>query len=195
MTGAAMWMLVKEDADSDSDGEGAAESAPQLAEIFERCSGRVWRTLRRLGVRESDVEDVCQEVFLIVSRKLGTFRGDAALTTWIYGICVRAAADHRRRAHVRREEPHAEPPEQSAPGEQEEIVARREALRELDRLLGELDENRRTVFVLFELEGLPMNEVARVMGCPAQTCYYRLYSARRELEAKIAELGAKEGAA
>ena len=175
------------------DGESAGAKVPPFAVLFAEHSRRVWRTLRRLGVREADVEDVCQEVFLVIHRKLPEFRGDASLTTWIYGIAMRAASDHRRRAHVRRETPTAEPPDRPIDAAQEESTARREALAELDRLLGELDEDKRAVFVLFDLEELPMAEVARVVGCPAQTAYYRLYAARREIEAKIAARAAREG--
>lgn len=185
-------MLMPTEVHTGTDGESASAPAPPFAALFAEHSSRVWRALRRLGVREADVEDVCQEVFMVIHRKLPGFRGDASLTTWIYGICMRAASDYRRRAHVRREAL-GEVPDGVLEAPQEESAARREALAELDRLLAELDEDKRAVFVLFDLEELPMAEVARIVGCPVQTAYYRLYAARREIEAKIAALGAREG--
>src|SRR5207302_10408961 len=81
----------------------AREPVPSLSEVFRQYAPFVWRALRRLGVPESDVEDVCQEVFVVVHRKLGDFEGRSSLRTWIYGICTRTASDYRRSGRVRRE--------------------------------------------------------------------------------------------
>lgn len=186
-------MLIPTGETTRKEGEVTGPKVPPFALLFAEHSRRVWRTLRRLGVRESDAEDVCQEVFVVIHRKLPEYRRDSSLTTWIYGICMRAASDYRRRAHIRRESAAAEPPDQPVNAEQEESAARREALIVLDRLLVELDEDKRAVFVLFDLEELPMADVARILGCPPQTAYYRLYAARREIETKIAAHAALEG--
>ena len=74
-----------------------------FSELYRENVAFVWRSLRRLGVSERDVDDVCQEVFVIVHRKLSTFDATAAMRTWLFGIARRVAADHRKRAHVRRE--------------------------------------------------------------------------------------------
>ncbi len=74
-------------------------------------SGEVCATL---GVAEADIEDVCQEVFITVHRKLSEFEGRSALRTWLYGISLRVASDYRRRAYVRRERAVAEPRDDSA---------------------------------------------------------------------------------
>src|SRR6185369_18089829 len=76
--------------------------------VFDEHARYVWRALRHLGIPEADVEDLCQEVFVVVQRKLAEFEGRSELRTWLYGICLRVAADHRRRAYVRRELPTAE---------------------------------------------------------------------------------------
>lgn len=186
-------MLLPAGKRAEEAGGAASARAPSFTALFTEHARRVWRTLRRLGVREADLEDVCQEVFMVVHRKLPEFRGDASITTWIYGICLRAASDHRRRAHVRREALPGELPDREIDAPQEDAAARREALAELDRLLAELDEDKRAVFVLFDLEELPMAEVAHLVGCPPQTAYYRLYAARREIEGKIAARAAAEG--
>lgn len=153
-----------------------------FSDVFERTAPFVWRALRRLGVREADVPDVCQEVFVVVHRRLADFDGSSALRTWIYGICLRTASQYRRRAPQLREVPEADAHEQAVLPEQEDSLERRRARDRLDVALQRLDDDKRAVFVLYELEELPMKEVAAALGCPLQTAYSRLHGARREVE-------------
>lgn len=164
----------------------APAAVPSLAEIFREHAPFVWRGLRRLGVPESDVEDVCQEVFVVVHRKLGDFEGRSSLRTWIYGICVRTASDYRRSGRVRREVVTDTPPDAPHEGAQHDTVALRQARATLDRILDELDDDKRSVFVLYEIEELTMAEVAEAIGCPLQTAYSRLHAARKVVEAGVA---------
>ena len=175
---------------------------PTLAEIFREHAPFVWRGLRRLGVPESDVEDVCQEVFVVVHRKLGDFEGRSSLRTWIYGICARTASDYRRSGRVRREVVTDTPPDAPQEGAQHDTVALKQARATLDRILDELDDDKRAVFVLYEIEELTMAEVAEAIGCPLQTAYSRLHAARKVVEAGVARaqhananaMGARSGA-
>src|SRR5687768_16217272 len=89
----------------------AAPAHPPVHEIFREYAPFVYRVLRRLGVSEAEVEDVCQEVFIVVHRRLPEFEGRSQLRTWIYAIAVRRASGHARRAYRRYERPAAEPPE------------------------------------------------------------------------------------
>lgn len=164
---------------------GPAPNVPPLAEIFRQYAPFVWRALRRLGVPESDVEDVCQEVFVVVHRKLGDFEGRSSLRTWIYGICARTASDYRRSGRVRREVVTDAPPETAHEGGQDDAVALRQARATLDRILDDLDDDKRSVFVLYEIEELTMAEVADALGCPLQTAYSRLHAARKVVEAGV----------
>jgi RNA polymerase sigma-70 factor, ECF subfamily len=152
--------------------------ALDTASIFREHSAYVWRVLRRLGVHESDVGDVCQEVFVVVHRKLNEFEGRSQVRTWVYGICVRTAADYRKRAFHRREIVTDAPPEQHSDEAPDQTLAAKQARAKLDRILDELDQDKRAVFVLFEIEQLPMIEVASALGCPLQTAYSRLHAAR-----------------
>ena len=154
---------------------------PSVREIFDAYAPYIWRTLRHLGVPEADVEDVCQEVFVVVHRKLESFEQRSALKTWLYGICIRTASDYRRRAHVRRERPVSEPPGLHADATQFDELARSQLRGVLTTLLDELDAEKRTVFVLYEIEDLTMKEVAEIVGCPLQTAYSRLHAARKFL--------------
>jgi RNA polymerase sigma-70 factor (ECF subfamily) len=167
---------------------GTARKAapPTLAEVFRELAPFAWRVLRRLGVPEADVDDVCQEVFVVVHRKLGEFEGRSSLKTWVYGICARTASDYRRSGRVRREVVTDEPPDAANPAPQDDVVALREARATLDRILDQLDDDKRSVFVLYEIEELTMAEVAQALGCPLQTAYSRLHAARKIVESAIA---------
>jgi len=160
-----------------------ATAPPSFAEVFAEHGPLVWRAVRRLGVREADVEDVCQEVFLVIHRRLATFAGKAALRTWVYGICLRVASDYRRQPHHAREQPFDDVPERSIPAAQDTELERRRALAWLDGVLDGLDDAKRAVFVLHEIEQVPMAEVAAAAGCPVPTAYARLYAARKHVEA------------
>jgi RNA polymerase sigma-70 factor (ECF subfamily) len=161
---------------------------PSLRRIFDEHAGYVWRSLRHLGVAEADIEDVCQEVFITVHRKLGEFEGRSTLRTWLYGICLRVASDYRRRAYVRRERAVAEPRDDSASSSTNQPDLRAEARGTLLHLLDLLDDDKRAVLVLYEIEGLSMKEVAEVIGCPLQTAYSRLHAARKVVSEAYAEL-------
>jgi RNA polymerase sigma-70 factor (ECF subfamily) len=162
-------------------------SAPALTteQVFEEHATFAWRVLCRLGVSDDDVDDVFQEVFVVVHRKLRDFAGRSSVRTWLYGICVRVAADHRRRRRVRREVAAAPLHDPAVAATQEDAAALRQACATLDRILDTLDDARRAVFVLYEIEELPMSEVAAAVGCPLQTAYSRLHAARREVESAI----------
>jgi RNA polymerase sigma-70 factor (ECF subfamily) len=168
--------------------DAPVEEVPPFREAYRRHAPLVWRVLRRLGVPPADTEDVAQDVFTVVYRKLPGFAGRSTLRTWICGIAVKRALDYRRRGHVRREVATATPVEQVADAPQLAAVERREARACLDHLISELDEEKRVVFVLYEIEELTMAEVAEAAGCPLQTAYTRLHTARRQVEAAVARL-------
>lgn len=159
------------------------ENSPDLfAEIFRQHARYLWRALLGLGVRSADVDDVCQEVLLIVHRRLPEFDG-RALRSWLYAICLRVASEYRRSARVRREIPVAETPETGVARGPLEDVHMRELWRQLLQGLDELDEDKRAAFVLYEIEELTVREVADAMSCPLQTAYSRLNAARAHMKA------------
>ncbi len=157
---------------------------PVFAEVYREHAGFVWRVLRRLGVHPADVEDACQDVFVVVHRKLPGFEARSSLRTWLYGIALRCAADHRRRGRRHPPAPTAVV-EEAVAASQPEAIAERQARAELDEILDQLDDDKRAVFVLYELEELTMAEVAATVGCPLQTAYSRLYAARTSFEAAV----------
>jgi RNA polymerase sigma-70 factor (ECF subfamily) len=163
----------------------APQTVPEFRTLFTQQVDFVWRVLRRYGVPERDLEDACQEVFLIVHRKLPEFEQRSSLRTWIYAIAARVAMVSRRKAYFRRELLEPETPEQSAEPEQEDAASQNKTLSQIERALGELDADKREAFVLYELEGMNVAEVALAMGVPENTALYRLHRAREELAAKL----------
>lgn len=154
--------------------------------IFQQYVPFVWRTLRCHNVAARDLEDVAQEVFLVVLRKLPTYEERGTLRGWLYRICLRAASTYRRRARVRREvlvHEVPEPPPAALVGAE---IERFHAFEQLMALLATLDEEKRAVFALHEIEQIPMAEVAALVGCPTATAYSRLAAAKRQLVKRLA---------
>jgi RNA polymerase sigma-70 factor (ECF subfamily) len=156
--------------------------------VFRELGGFAWRVLRRLGVREEDADDVLQEVFIAVHRRLPGFEGRSSVRTWLYGICVRMASDYRQRIRARNEASSKCAAEPAVDAGQDEFVAVAQARAILDSILDRLDDAKRAVFVLYEIEGLPMGDVAVALDCPVQTAYSRLHAARREVETAVERL-------
>lgn len=173
----------------------AKQQAPpaELVALYREHFQFVWRSARRLGAPEASVDDVVQDVFLVVARRLGEFRGDASVRTWLFAITQRVIREHRRKKfrHLRKiEAARAEAP---AASRAVDPYARSDAARTLLRLLDRLDDDRRGVFVLAELEGLTAQEIADGLGLNVNTVYSRLRSARTLLERALHE-SQREGA-
>jgi RNA polymerase sigma-70 factor (ECF subfamily) len=122
---------------------------------------------------------------MVVHRKIGEFEGRSSVRTWVYGIAIRVASDYRKRSHVRHEIVTADMPDAVAGDDPHAEAARREARARLDRILDGLDEDKRAVFVLYEIEQVTMAEVAQAVGCPLQTAYSRLHAARKIVQEAI----------
>ena len=170
-------------------------SQPRLTsrQVFDEHARYVFRVLKYFGVPDADVQDVCQEVFVTVHRKIDEFEGRSSVRTWLYRICQHAASDHRRRAYVRREiATDVTASEDPDPSRVEDGGARTEARSTLEYLLARLDEQKRLVFVLYEIEGLTMKEVCEVADCPLQTAYSRLHAARKILTDALANETSEE---
>jgi RNA polymerase sigma-70 factor, ECF subfamily len=162
-----------------------------FAEVFEEHSSFVWRVAARLGTSQSDLPDVCQEIFVVVHRMLPTFEGRCSLTTWLYSICLRVASTHRRNVLRRREQAVDALPEPGVPSPQLAYLEAREFREQLDAVLYALPREQRDIFILYELEELSVPEAAVIIGCPVQTAYSRLHAARR---AVLAAFGSEGGA-
>lgn len=157
--------------------------------IYERHRSDVARLVFRMVGRAADLEDVIQEVFIQVFRSLRDFRGQAKFSTWLHRVTVNVVLMHRRAQKSRptyTDDSAVETTRTSELGPDED-ADRRERMRAFARCLDRLAEKKRLVFVLHELEGVPAAEIAQIVGAPVLTVRTRLFYARRELEAMLAE--------
>ena len=164
----------------------AVEGPPASTSGQERSFTAIHRTyypiavafVRKLGVRGDHVEDVCQDVFLQMFRYLPTFRGEADLKTWMYRICISEVRRHRRKEKVAGLVStllgRAHTSESSTSLEWNPESAAKRVLESLDKL----PERRRTILVLFDMDGLSGAEIAEVMECSLQTVWRELHYAR-----------------
>lgn len=160
----------------------------EVRAIYRAHARFVWLSLQRLGVHPSDVEDVAQDVFLIVHRRLNSYDRRARITTWLFGICMRVAANYRRRRRWTWEVLTAgsEDRRPAAGALADDLLVRREERRLAEQALARLHVSKRATFVMFEIESLSCQEIAELMNVPIGTVYSRLYAARRQLERFIA---------
>jgi RNA polymerase sigma-70 factor (ECF subfamily) len=178
---------------------GVVEPRPSFAEVYESCFAFAWRTARRLGTPEANLDDVVQEIFVVAYRKLAEFEGRSSIKTWIYGIVFNVVRAHRRELDAKH--PHTlvdegpSDPELLSDGTDgpDERAAQREAARFLTHFLETLDDDRRDVFVLAELEQLSAPEIASVVNAPLNTVYSRLRLARAEFTKAVARHQARDG--
>jgi RNA polymerase sigma-70 factor, ECF subfamily len=141
----------------------------------------VARWARQLGGSGVDVEDVVQEVFVVVSRKLASFRGDARFTSWLFEITRKTAANHRRRQRWRFWQSEGRQPLTRVPSQTRDPLAELERRQMADLFYSALDklpEKYRTVLVLFEIEGLPTQAIADLRQVNLATVKVQLHRAR-----------------
>ena len=160
--------------------------------VYDEYFKFVWRSLRRLGVPADALDDAVQEVFIIVHRRLADFEGRSSLKTWLFGIALNVRQHAIRSAARQRSDELPRPPSVSETTPQEQLL-RAEAMALVYRALAELVPERRSVFVMAELEQMAAPEIAEVTGLPVNTVYSRLRLARRDFDAAIKRFRAHDG--
>lgn len=173
---------------------GTGASMEAFRAVYDEHFRFVWRSLRRLGVREHDVPDAAQEVFLVVHRKLGSFEGRSKMTTWLYGIAYRVAHDRQKLAHTRRSVADADLVAEQADEAADlgEHLERRQAALLLERIMDEMPLEQRAVFAAFELEGMGGEDIAEMLDVPLGTVYSRLRLARDVFKKNVDRFRARE---
>lgn len=167
------------------DDEPVATPLPSFDEVYTTHFAYVWRILRTFGVPDAGLEDAAQDVFVVVHRRLPEFEGRAQMTTWLFAITRRVASAHRRKATVRdaRNEPLADEP--AGPTDTFAAFSRAQAAATVLAILDTIDEDKRIVFALVELEQLSVPEVARMLDINLNTAYSRLRLARAAFETAV----------
>jgi RNA polymerase sigma-70 factor (ECF subfamily) len=174
------------------------EPAPEFRTIFERECGYVWHALRRLGVRERDLEDLAHDVFVTVHKRLADYDPSRPIKPWLFGIAFRHASDYRRLARNRLEivSPlgvggESPEPADDAPGA-DVHYEQAEARRLVAEALESLDLDKRAVFVMHEIDGHAMPEIAEALKIPLNTAYSRLRLAREQFAVVVRRLRARK---
>jgi RNA polymerase sigma-70 factor, ECF subfamily len=161
------------------------------SELYSAHFDFVYRSAWRLGADASEVEDICQEVFVVAFRKLSSFV-EGRFTTWLYRMVANIVADRHRQRRFREglrrlfgREPAVAPPplrpDRAFEALQDKAV--------VDAVLRRMGARKREVLVLFEIEGLPGEKVAELLGCKLQTVWSRLHYARRDFERILRKMG------
>jgi len=170
-------------------------SEPWFEALYERHFDFVWRTLRHLGVRDADLADACQEVFLIVHRRYPSFDAQAKVTTWLFQICFNKARERRRTAHARREVLGDAAVDQArGPSDPFAELERQDKLALFEAALESMELEQRAAFILFEVEGMSGPEVAEALSVPLGTAYSRLRLAREAFQTAVVRASAAQPA-
>lgn len=163
---------------------------PSFSHIYSQYLNFVWSCTRRLGVSDSEIDDVVQDIFVVIHSRLHTLEQPESLRSWIYGIIRRTVSAHRRAKRAKSEsaatystEPDMPYPQQPSP---QELAEQSNQVKLLWSLLEKLDAPKREVFVLAELDEMTAPEIAAATGVPLNTVYSRLRAARQELEQALA---------
>ncbi len=167
--------------------------------VYEAHFAFVWRSVRRLGVVDEAVDDVVQDIFLVVHRKLPGFRGESSIRSWLFSIASRVVRDSRR--SLRRKPGNlggmgrvcddVDFVADSAPSPHES-AAGAEAVRTLHAVLDAMRKERREVFILAELEEMSVADIAAAVGANSNTVYSRLRAARADFERAVGRARAKD---
>ena len=161
---------------------GESDRLADFDAVYDREYAYVWKTLGRLGVAAADLDDAVHDVFVVVYRRWGEIDPDRPIRPWLFGVARKVAASHRRKDR----EPPVDAPDVPAPDDAS--AADRDLLW---RALAQLDEDRRVVIVLHDLEGRTGADIAAGLGIPVNTVHSRLRLARADLVAAVERLGRK----
>lgn len=168
----------------------AAPADLDFAGVYRAHLDYVWASLRRLGVAARDLEDIAHEVFLVVHRKLGEYDRGRPIRPWLFGIAYRVASEHRKKDARR---PQQELEDELAASESstspERLTVKRQAIELARKALDAVDEEARAVFVLAELDGVAVTDVAESLAIPVNTAYTRLRRARLAIANAITSTG------
>ena len=191
--GALTQSVVPVPAESSETGSGGPIELPDFASLYDAHFAFVWRLAASSRVPSSHLDDVVQETFLVIHRKLPTFEGRSSLRTWIASITRNTAQEflRRKRHHLLGTEvdPDSSASASLTPAEQLEAHT---AAQLLDAFLDELPEEQRDVFILAEVEQMTVNEIGGVLDVNPNTVRTRLAAARKGVQASLARHRAKE---
>jgi RNA polymerase sigma-70 factor (ECF subfamily) len=171
------------------DGSALHEVSP-FESLYRQYFDFVWSSVRRLGVSPAAADDVVQEIFIVIHSRLHTLEKPDALRSWIYSVVRRTVSGHhraKRSMQASGEVLAAEPEARRFPATPLDIAEQNDKVKLLFSLLDELDEPKREVFMMAELDELTVPEIAEILEIPLNTAYSRLRAARQAFEEALAQ--------
>lgn len=163
-----------------------------FATLVKRHENRLWSVAMRTVRNPEDCADVMQEAMISAFRRAATFRGDAAVLTWLHRIVVNAGLDRLRRNKVRRAEPLPDHPDYSSAlgvaASSDGELLRRELRADISAALNSINADQRAAIVLVDMEGYSVEDAARILGCAVGTIKSRCYRGRAKLAPLLAHL-------
>ncbi len=152
-------------------------------EVYNRHHRRVYSICLRMLQNATEAEDLTQDVFIQLYRKIGSFRGDSAFTTWLHRLTVNQVLMHFRKRNVKFEKTteEGETPVQIIPGTENPRKMPIVDKIAIENAIAQLPNGYRNVFVLHDVEGYEHEEVARILGCSVGTSKSQLHKARLKL--------------
>jgi RNA polymerase sigma-70 factor (ECF subfamily) len=176
--------------DRATDAAAVASKTHDFDSIYERWFDDVTRWVRAMGGASADQEDLVQDVFLVAHRRLKDFDG-GNVGGWLYQIARRRVRDYRRLRWVKsvllQRTPVSDAAPLAGPGPADTLETN-EKRRVLERLLERLNQTERAALVLFEVEGMSGQEIARLQGVPLNTVWARIHKARKKLKSELSQL-------
>ena len=191
---------VNTDSASTRGGDPAASSSflsgevSPFVSIYRQYFDFVWSSVRRFGVNPASMDDVVQEVFIVIHARLHTVQNPETLRSWIYGVTRRTVSGYHRARRVKDASAAAlavEPSVQPLPRTPFDLAEQNDQIKLLFNLLEELDEPKREVFLMVELDELTVPEIAEILEIPLNTAYSRLRVARQAFEEALARHSAR----
>jgi RNA polymerase sigma-70 factor (ECF subfamily) len=171
----------------------ASATVPLFQAVYAQYFDFVWASARRLGVDPSAIDDVVQEIFIAIHGSLHTVQRPDALKSWIYSVTRRTVSNHHRALRARGGKANTVIDDQLASHQPTpfEVTQKNSDLQLLANLLLEIEEPKREVFALVEIEEMTVPEVAEALEIPMNTAYSRLRAARVAFEAAVARHDAR----
>ena len=163
-----------------------------FARIYQQEFDFVWRLVRRFGGRERDREDLAHDVFVAVHRSLESYDRGRPLRPWLFGVTFRVVSDYRRRARFDREVPVEDHGAAATAPVAHQVLEQGERQALVASGLDRLPFDQRVVFVMHELEGASVPEIAQALGIPENTCYSRLRLARGRFSSAVRAIAASQ---
>lgn len=167
--------------------ETAAHKAT-FQSVYDECFDLVWRSALALGVSVHEADDVVQEVFVVVHKKLPQFEGRSSIRTWVTGIMLNTVREYRRAHRHDRDAVEIEEHLTSLSPSPESVAQSHASAALLSRILNGMSEEQRVVFILAELEEMSAPEISTALGINTNTVYSRLRLARAEVDRYLARL-------